>query len=89
MKTRFELTDVIFIDNNRTLEEDYQYYEENYREKGFILDKKTEDVYKVFDKQININEGDRVLLDGEFMIVNWKCLDLENETIIYSLELDK
>jgi len=63
----------------------YKYYEDNYKKNGFILNKQEENVYKEFDKEIQLNEGDRVYLQG-FRIVYWKFVDLDNDLIIYSLK---
>ncbi len=82
MKTRFRISSEVF--DNGTLEECFEYYERNYKQHGFILDKEAQDVYKLFDKEIALNEGDRVDLCG-FRIVEWKCIDLDNDVIIYSL----
>ena len=84
MKTRFSVNDDVFIGNG-SLENCYKYYEDYYKESGFVLDKKREEVYKEFDKEIQLNEGDRVDLLG-FKIVKWKCLDLDNDLILYALE---
>ncbi len=84
MKTRFSVNDDVFIGNG-SLEKCYQYYEDYYKENGFVLDKNREEVYKEFDKEIQLNEGDRVDLLG-FKIVKWKCIDLDNDLILYALE---
>lgn len=68
-----------------TLQDMYKYYEDNYKKHGFILNKQEENVYKEFDREIQLNEGDRVDLQG-FRIVDWKCVDLDNDVIIYSLK---
>ena len=83
MKTRFEVSQDVFIGNG-SLKKCYKYYEDVYKKHGFILDKQTEDVYKIYDKEFNLSEGDRVDLLG-FKIVDWKCIDLENDLIIYAL----
>jgi len=87
MKTKFNINDEIFLDNEYipTLEAAYSYYENHYKKLGYILDKNSEDVYIIFDKEINLNEGDRVLLHG-FKIVIWKCVDIEDDIIEYSLK---
>ena len=84
MRTKFSITNQIFLGKG-TLEEMYQDYENEFRKQGFVLDKQSEDVYKIFDKEIHLNEGDRVDLYG-FRIVSWKCVDLDEDMIIYSLD---
>ena len=83
MKTRFSISNEIFLGEG-TLEDMYQYYEKYYKDKGFVLDKINEDVYKEFDREIHLNEGDRVALQG-IRIVDWKCIDIEKNLLIYSL----
>lgn len=83
MKTRFSIADEVFLMKG-TLDDIYKYYEDCYKDKGFILDKHSEDVYKEYDREIHLNEGDRVDLQG-FRVVDWKCIDLDNDVIIYSL----
>lgn len=84
MKTRFSIAYEVFLGEG-TLEDMYKYYEDVYKKHGFILDKEREDVYKEFNNEIHLNEGDRVDLHG-FRLVEWKCVDLDNNVIIYSLE---
>jgi len=83
MKTRFEISGDVFS-SGRTLKECFEYYEYWYKEQGFILNKEDEEVYKEFDKEIYLNEGDRVGLCG-LWIVEWKCVDLDDDVIIYVL----
>jgi hypothetical protein len=84
MKTRFSIADEIF-NFSKTDESNFEYYESHYKQLGFILDKEAYDVYKDYDKAIDLNEGDRVDLYG-FRLVEWKCYDIENDLIIYSLK---
>ena len=83
MKTRFEISREVFS-GGRLLKECFEYYEEYYKEHGFILDKELEEVYKEFDKEIHLNKGDSVELHGSW-IVEWKCVDLDKDVIIYVL----
>lgn len=83
MKTRFDVNTEIF-DRRGTLEDMYKYYERYYKKYGFILDKINESVYKEFNREIHLNEGDRVYLEG-FKFVHWKCIDLDKNIIRYSL----
>lgn len=84
MKTRFNIYPELFL-SHMSLEEIYQYYEDYYKKSGFVLDKETEDVYKDFDREIHLNEGDRVDLFG-FRIVTFKYIDLHNDLIVYVLK---
>lgn len=85
MKTRFDFSPEVFnIDGN--LLDCYDYYEQNLKEFGFILDKEEEAVYKEFDKEITLNEGDRVILDGiGLRIITWRCYDIDKDLMIYVL----
>jgi hypothetical protein len=84
MKTRFSINNEIF-GRRETLEDMYKYYERYYKKQGFILDKINENVYKEFDREIHLNEGDRVDLEGVFRLVEWKCIDLDKNIIRYEL----
>ena len=83
MKTKFTINEEVFTDNG-DLSQCYEYYEKHYQNLGFILDKEHEDVYIVFDKEIQLNEGDRINLYG-FRTVSWKCTDLIDGIIEYAL----
>ena len=83
MKTKFEISPEIFNGNGST-EECIKYYNEYYKGKGLVLDKYEEEVYKIYDKEIHLIEGDRVLFFG-YRIVDWKCFDVENDIITYIL----
>ncbi len=83
MKTRFDVNTEIFL-KIRTLEDGYKRYEDYYKDKGFVLDKINESVYKEFNREIHLNEGERVYLEG-FKFVDWKCIDLDKNIIRYSL----
>lgn len=84
MKTKFNVNNEVFLGFG-TIENCFKYYEDNLKEFGFILDKENEDVYKMFDDEIQLNEGDRVNLCG-LRIVDWKCVDLDYGFIEYSLK---
>jgi hypothetical protein len=85
MKTRFDFSPEVFkIEGN--LLDCYDYYEQNLKEFGFILDKEEEAVYKEFDKEITLNEGDRVVLDGiGLRIITWRCYDIDKDLMTYVL----
>ena len=85
MKTRFDFSPEVFkIEGN--LLDCYHYYEQNLKEFGFILDKEEEAVYKEFDKEITLNEGDRVILDGiGIRIITWRCYDIDKDLMTYVL----
>lgn len=62
-------------------------YEDYYKQYGFILDEENETVYKIYDKEVNLSEGDRVELFG-FRLVVLKYVDIENDLITYCLEYE-
>jgi len=86
MKTRFNINYEIF-GQRRIIKDPYKYYEDHYKDRGFVLDKINEDVYKEFNREIHLDEGDRVHLEG-LRIIDWKCIDLDNNIIKYSLIAD-
>lgn len=83
MRTKFTINDEVF-GSGMTLSECYQYFEQEYKQHGFILDKERDDAYIIFDKEINLNEGDRVYLYAT-RIISYKCVDLVNDIIEYLL----
>lgn len=52
--------------------------------KGFEYDKSIECMFKVYNREIILNIGDKVDLLG-YKIVYSKYLDIENDLMIYSL----
>ena len=84
MKTKFDISNCIF-DSHMKLEEGFDYYNECYKSKGFILNKEDQEVYKIFDKEIHLKEGDRVFLEG-YAIVSWKCINIDDDMIEYIIE---
>lgn len=84
MKTKFTINSEIFLGNG-TLPECYEHYEKYYKEDGWQLDKENEEVFVIIDKEINLNEGDRVYIHG-FRLVTWKCVNVLDEVIEYYLE---
>jgi hypothetical protein len=83
MKTKFTINTEIFLDNG-TLLECYEYYEKCYKQDGWKLDKEIEEVFMIIDREINLNEGDRVDIKG-LRLVEWKCVNVFDEIIEYSL----
>jgi len=83
MKTKFTINKEIFLDNG-TLTECFELYENHYKQLGFILDKEEETVYMMFNKEIQLNEGDRVVLYGCYT-VDWKGVDVIKDIIEYAL----
>lgn len=83
MKTKFIINQEIFT--HKSIDEDYEYYENHYKKYGFILDKLNEMVYVLFDEEFNFNEGDRVEIFGRHRIIDWKCTDISNKIIEYAL----
>lgn len=85
MKTKFTINHHIF-GGERTLEQCYENYEENFKQLGWIIDKEMEEVFIIIDKKINLNEGDRVAISGAgICIVDWKCVFVSENFIEYAL----
>jgi hypothetical protein len=84
MKTKFEISNEIFT-SATSLKECFDYYEKEYKSKGFILDKENQNVYIILDQEIHLNEGDRVDFYG-YRKVTWKCLNIHENIVEYSLE---
>lgn len=83
MKTRFEIlwNEVIEVDPDNRYIVDRIF--SDYKNDGYSINEDQE-VYKEFDRTINLNEGDRVYLN-EYYIVKWKCHDIEKDQVIYLL----
>lgn len=86
MKTKFEISQEVF-GVSADIEKCFEYYEKYYKKHEFELDKTYQDVYKVYNKEIQLNVGDRIRL-FDYRIVTWKCIDVENDTIVYVLETE-
>lgn len=86
MKTKFTINREIFLDKG-TLTECYEHYDKYYKEDGWQLDKKNEDVFMIIEREINLNEGDVVDIKG-IRRVAWKCVNVLDEIIEYALEED-
>ena len=84
MKTKFTINREIF-NREGGMQSMYDFYEECYKDEGWLLDKESEEVYMILDKEINLNEGDRVDILG-IRLVTWKCLNVMEDIIEYSLE---
>lgn len=82
MKTRFMVNDEIF--GYGSLDEGFRLYEKEYKPLGFVLNKEDQDVYIDFDKEYNLNEGDKVNIYG-IRVVESKIIDPVNDFVIYSL----
>ena len=80
MKTKFDVSDSIF--GTVGIEKCFDYYNKHYKERGFIFDKENQEVYKIFNKEIHLKEGDRIFLES-FRIVTWKCIHIEEDMIEY------
>lgn len=85
MKTKFNISDSVFDQGFSTLEECFDFYEKYYKPQGYLLDKEREEVYKIFDNEIHLKEGDRVCLDT-IRTVTWKCIFIEEGVIEYVVE---
>ena len=83
MKTKFIINSEIFSEG--TLEECYENYENWYKKHGWQINKEDEEVFMIIDKEINLNEGDRVDIYGIYL-VRWKCINILDEIIEYALE---
>lgn len=84
MKTKFTIIKDVFL-HNRTINQCYEHYDKYYKKDGWQLDKESEEVFMMFDREIHLNEGDRVDINGRRIVV-WKCLNLLDEIIEYELE---
>jgi hypothetical protein len=82
MKTKFVITNEVF--SCFSIEEAKERFDEMYKDEGWIFDEDAEECYMILDKEIQLNEGDRVDVNA-VRIVRWKCLDVLNDTIVYSL----
>ena len=84
MKTKFCISHRCFgyVD---TVEEGEKIYNKLYKKRGFIYDKEDEEVYKILDKEIHLNIGDKVNIGG-IGIITWKCYDIEEDFIEYVVE---
>ena len=86
MKTKFTINREIFLQTD--LDKAYERYNKCYKKSGWILDKEDESVYKIFDKEINLNEGERVDLQG-YRTVTWKCVNVLEGYIEYEIEEER
>lgn len=84
MKTRIDIGLDVF-DSTRL--EAFKHYEKYYKQLGFVYDEDQQMVYKIYDKEVNLSEGDRVELFG-FRLVVLKYVDIENDLITYCLEYE-
>ena len=84
MKTKFSISDRCFghVD---TVDEGEKLYNKWYKKRGFIYNKENEEVYKIFDKEIHLNIGDKVSIGG-LGIITWKCYDIDQGFIEYVVE---
>lgn len=87
MITKFGVSSILFAPG-RTLEEVENIYKKYYKPAGYIFDRENENIFKVFNKEINLSEGDKVRTDCRTGIlkVNYKLYDAEDDTMIYELE---
>ena len=83
MKTKFKIGNEIFLEG--TLPECYHFYEKHYKEHGWQLDKENEEVFMIFDKEINLKEGDWVDIKG-CRYVSRKCINVLDDIIEYDLK---
>jgi hypothetical protein len=80
MKTKF-ITTEIFIED-RTLTESFEIFEKYFSANGWYIDLDNEEMFITIDKEINLNEGDRIDLHG-YRKITWKCYNIIQDTIEY------
>jgi hypothetical protein len=87
MKTRFEIqTDVHYVEPKND-PKGLEYYKKHHEPHGFLIDNENQEVYKIFDRFIDLSEGDRVSLNGfGFGIVDWKCIYIDEGLVNYVLQ---
>ncbi len=73
MKTKFTTKEI--FDTFKSKSQVYQVYEQYFSQKGWMIDLDNEEMFIIIDKEINLNEGDRIDLYG-YRKVTWKCLNI-------------
>ena len=88
-KTRFQcLESVETTCGSRKEKEIDAYFHKHLKNIGFIWDKKTWDIYKDFNYQINLNEGDTIDMEPfcGHQTISHKYYDVTNDIIVYTTE---
>jgi hypothetical protein len=83
MKTKFTTKEI--FDTFKSKSQVYQVYEQYFSQKGWMIDLDNEEMFIIIDKEINLNEGDRIDLYG-YRKVTWKCLNILEDIIEYNTE---
>lgn len=86
METRFYITEPFYNNCDDSIAEAERIYLSDYKKDGFIFSKDEQTMYFKIDKEILLQEKDRVDLKGTFYIIDWACLDLDNDIRRYYLE---
>lgn len=82
MRTRFDVYHEVFDKENPE-----EYFEKEFKPHGFTLDYERQEVYKDFETEIQLNEGDRVDFFG-IRRVSWKCYNPVLDMIVYEVLLE-
>lgn len=91
MKTRFgyDLNIECFV-NSANPQKAFDDYLQKLAESGWVYNDELEEIQLEIEKEINLSEGDRVILDGDgfymMSLVEWKAFDILNDLIIYHIE---
>jgi len=85
MKTKIIINSEVFGEG-RSLDEAFEYYKAYCKSSGFIFDRENQDVYKIYDKEFNVNKDELILINGCSYTIEAKFIDFENEMIIYHLD---
>jgi len=87
MKTKIEIVEEIFK-TFKTKEEHFTYYKKWYKDEGFLFEKEESVIYKIYNREIQLVEGERVELQGGdgFFLVDWKCYYADLGMVWYVLK---
>ncbi len=83
MKTKFTTKEI--FDTFKSQSEIYKVYKQYFSQKGWMIDLDNEEMFIIIDKEINLNEGDRIDLYG-YRKVTFKCLNILEDIIEYNTE---
>ena len=91
MKTKFSFYNCIPSgsspkESNESVEAYFK--EHDLQKEGYVLDLENVDIYKIIDKEIILQEGERVIIDRNFwyLIVVWKLVNIDEGYIEYALK---
>jgi hypothetical protein len=86
MKTRFVINQDIFnIPESAGLGTEKEIYEKFYKNDGFLYDEEAGDYCMDFNREIQLNVGDKIFLYG-YRIVTGKCYEIVEEMIVYHVK---